>query len=73
MSLSDAYVRVSCDCREGHRFGCDVEEEVHLTAVAQRGYDERNVAATLAALGWVVTDDGRHICPDCKEKLEGEN
>lgn len=55
---SDAYIKVTCD-------RCEAEEEISLTATAQRGYDERNVDGELKQLGWTVNDMGDDLCPEC--------
>lgn len=61
MSLSDAYVRVSCDSE----FGCPENEEIALTALAGRGnYDMRNVTRAIDRSGWVTRGD-RHYCESC--------
>jgi hypothetical protein len=59
MSISDAYVRVTCD-------KCDYDEtEVELTALAMReSYDMRNVRKQLTRDGWKVDGDST-ICPEC--------
>ncbi len=60
MSLSDAYVEVSCD-------GCALIEVVRLTPTAGHAWDERNVEARLKAIGW-WGNGTTHYCEDCREK-----
>jgi len=60
MSVSDAYVEVTCD-------GCHAIEVVQLTAIACRGWDERNVAAHLKSIGWTVEGD-LHYCDECRPR-----
>jgi len=60
MSLSDAYVEVTCD-------GCHaVEVVVQLTATAGNGWDARNVARYLMSIGWAVDGD-EHYCDECQK------
>lgn len=63
MARSDAYIRVMCD-------KCEYVEEVELTALARKGWDERNVKTALENHGWLC-DDGQEICESCREN-EGE-
>jgi hypothetical protein len=53
----DAYVRVECD-------GCHDSVEVCLTAIACRGWDERNVKGHLESIGWLVDGDDTY-CEEC--------
>jgi hypothetical protein len=65
MSKSDAYVLVRCDT-------CGEFEEIELTAIAGGGWDERNVAAGVARLGWRDEGDNIHTCNICLEDWDGE-
>lgn len=66
MSISDAYVKVNCDCKV---HSCGVEEEVELTALAGHGeYDMRDVVRKLERGNWTVGGgalDGETLCEDC--------
>lgn len=65
MSISDAFVYVSCD-------DCGAGEEVELTPLAGRGWDDRNVAKYLLRTGWGVNEDeGTYYCQDCVERRDG--
>jgi hypothetical protein len=55
--ISDAYVEVTCD-------GCNTVEIVQLTAIACRGWDERNVPAHLENIGWSIEGD-KTYCDEC--------
>mgnify|MGYP003443977223 FL=1 len=59
MARSDAYINVTCD-------KCEYLEEVELTAIACKGWDERNVKAVLKNHGWLCDDD-QEICESCRE------
>lgn len=59
MSRTDAFIYVSCDGR-----GCDIQEEVQLTALAGGSWDERNVEQELGRQGWVFVD-GKEFCEQC--------
>ena len=59
MARSDAYIKVACD-------KCKHEEEVELTAIACKGWDERNVKTVLKTYGWLC-DDNQEICESCRE------
>ena len=59
MARSDAYIRVMCD-------KCEYVEEVELTAIACKGWDERNVKTVLTNHGWLC-DDGQEICESCRD------
>lgn len=63
--ISDAYCRVTCD-------RCHYEEEVELTALAQReSYDMRNVRRELERNNWRVDGD-ETICEDCVAQETGD-
>jgi RNase P subunit RPR2 len=65
MSISDAYVVVTCD-------KCGEHLTLNLTAIARGGWDERYVQAELKRDGWEC-DGERHICPEHKgETAENE-
>lgn len=57
---SDAYIIVTCD-------SCRTSLEIELTALASRGWDDRNVNTELAREGWECAE-GRDICPECREE-----
>lgn len=64
MSISGAFVHVYCD-------KCNEEDEIELTALAQRGsYDTRNVPAALARKGFVDKGNGSHWCAECVAEAE---
>jgi len=58
MSLSDAYIEVTCD-------GCHAIEVIQLTAIACHGWDERNVPNYMKRRDWTVNGD-EHFCEECK-------
>lgn len=62
---SDAYIRVACDVCEDP----GMDEEISLCALANGGWDERNVNARLHRAGWRVEDE-KDICPNCVEEME---
>lgn len=58
MSISDAYIIITCD-------KCGQEEPYELTALARNGWDARNITDEfLSRRGWVVRDD-QHFCEGC--------
>ena len=63
--ISDAYVEVTCD-------GCNTVEIVQLTAIACRGWDERNVPDYLRRIGWTVNGD-EHLCDECMKSIHSES
>jgi len=65
MSRSDAFVWVECD-----KEGCNEQIEVQLTALAGRGWDDRNVDGSLRHWGWEKWD-GKDICDSCVERDKG--
>ncbi len=67
MSLSDALVHIYCD-------KCGEDDEIALTALAQRGsYDMRNVQKSLERMGFVDKGNGRHWCATCVEEEKGDD
>lgn len=64
MARSDAYINVTCD-------KCEYLEEVELTAIACKGWDERNVKGVLKSRGWLCEGD-QEICESCRDEAEQE-
>jgi hypothetical protein len=62
MARSDAYINVTCD-------KCGYLEEVELTAIARKGWDERNVKSSLKNHGWFCGDD-QEVCESCHDNDE---
>jgi len=56
---SDAYIRVECSGD-----GCDLVEEIELTALARSSWDERNVTKALERQGWTAKED-EDYCEEC--------
>ncbi len=50
---------------------CDYREEFGLTATAQHGYDERNLASDMKREGWVKIN-GQDVCPECAKRAYSE-
>jgi hypothetical protein len=59
MSRTDAFIYVNCDGT-----GCDMCEEVQLTALAGGAWDERDVSRELERMGWVVAGS-KEYCDGC--------
>lgn len=61
MTISDAYVTVTCD-------NCGGFEEIMLTATARRGWDDRSVEIEIENMNWVIVGDHQY-CSSCAEDL----
>jgi hypothetical protein len=59
MSLSDAYIDVTCD-------GCHSIEQIQLTAMARGGWDERDLKYKLEDISWIIVGD-LHYCEECRK------
>lgn len=60
---------------EGIRVLDDRRSRRRRTGISGRRYNdsriwfEGTVEEAVSSYGWVVSDNGKHICPDCKQRL----